>query len=56
VLSTKTYGRILTPGLALFDPGLPDELARQHPLAVAWRALNRALEDLTAKQPHRGLT
>jgi hypothetical protein len=27
VLFTKTYGRVLAPGLALFDPALPDEVA-----------------------------
>jgi hypothetical protein len=48
VLFTKTYGRVLSPGLALFDPNLSDELARRSALAVAWRALNRALEDFTA--------
>jgi hypothetical protein len=48
VLFTKTYGRVLSPGLALFDPNLSDELASRPPLAVAWRALNRALDDFTA--------
>jgi hypothetical protein len=28
VLFTKTYGRVLSPGLALFDPNLSDDLAR----------------------------
>jgi hypothetical protein len=49
VLFTKTYGRVLAPGLALFDPALPDDVAARSPLAVAWRALNRALEDFAAK-------
>ena len=48
VLFTKTYGRVLSPGLALFDPNLSDGLARRYPLAVAWRALNRALDDFAA--------
>ena len=47
VLFTKTYGRVLAPGLALLDPALPDEIASRSPLAVAWRTLNRALEDFT---------
>ena len=45
VLFTKTYGRVLAPGLALLDPALPDAIASRSTLAVAWRALNRALED-----------
>jgi hypothetical protein len=49
VLFTKTYGRVLAPGLALFDPALPDEIACRSTLAVAWRRLSRALEDFTAK-------
>jgi len=49
VLFTKTYGRVLAPGLALVDPGLPEEIARRSPLAVAWRTLDRALEEFTRK-------
>jgi hypothetical protein len=49
VLFTKTYGRVLAPGLALFDPALPEEVSCRSPLAIAWRTLNRALEDFTAK-------
>lgn len=49
VLFTKAYGRVLAPGLALFDPALPDEVARRSPLSLAWRALNRALEDFAEK-------
>jgi hypothetical protein len=44
VLFTKTYGRVLAPGLAAFDPKLPDHLARRSPLASAWRDLNRELD------------
>jgi hypothetical protein len=43
VLFTKAYGRVLGPGLATLDPGLPAELARRSPLATAWRELDRAL-------------
>lgn len=50
VLFTKTYGRVLAPGLALFDPALPVDVAGRSRLAVAWRTLNRALEDFTAKR------
>jgi hypothetical protein len=49
VLFTKTYGRVLAPGLALVDPALPDEIARRSPLATAWRTLDRALDDFTAR-------
>jgi len=41
---TKTYGRVLAPGLAAFDPALPADLAKRSPLATAWRTLNRELE------------
>lgn len=41
----KTYGRVLTPGLVALDPGLPEELASRNPLAVAWRHLDRTLDD-----------
>ncbi len=44
VLFTKTYGRVLAPGLAVLDPALPAELAGRTPLAVAWRGLNQALD------------
>ena len=44
VLFTKTYGRVLAPGLAAFDPELPADLARHSPLATAWRTFNRELD------------
>jgi hypothetical protein len=44
VLFTKTYGRVLTPGLTGLSPGLPGDLARRSPLATAWRQLDRALD------------
>lgn len=44
VLFTKTYGRVLAPGLALLDPALPDDVSRRSPLAVAWRHLDRAIQ------------
>ncbi|HZD70564.1 MAG TPA: hypothetical protein VFA45_17220 [Actinomycetes bacterium] len=43
VLFTKTYGRVLTPALALADADLPDNIAARHPLAMAWRTLHREL-------------
>lgn len=44
VLFTKAYGRVLAPGLAALDPRLPDELAKRSPLALAWRQLDRSLD------------
>jgi hypothetical protein len=31
--------------LSVLDPNLPEELAERSPLATAWRALQRALDD-----------
>jgi hypothetical protein len=45
VLFTKTYGRILAPGLTVLDPRLPDDVAAVSPVAVAWRRLDRVLDD-----------
>ena len=50
VLFTKTYGRVLAPGLILLDPKLPDHLKRRIPLATAWRQLDDALDDFTNRQ------
>jgi hypothetical protein len=44
VLFTKTYGRVLAPGLTALDPRLPDDLAASNPVAVAWRRLDRTLD------------
>ena len=49
VLFTKTYGRVLAPGLALVDPALPDDIGRRSPLAIAWHALEQALDDFTRR-------
>jgi hypothetical protein len=37
VLFTRAHGRILTPGLTAFSPGLTGDLTRRSPLASAWR-------------------
>ncbi|MEB2364121.1 MAG: hypothetical protein OZ929_22510 [Bryobacterales bacterium] len=50
VLFTKTYGRVLAPGLSAVDPHLPDELAARSPLAAAWRRLERTLDDFIEAQ------
>ena len=56
VLFTKTHGRVLTPGLALVDPALPDGIGRRSPLAIAWHALERALEDFASEEPECSLS
>ena len=45
MLFTKAYGRLLGPGLAALDSGLPSELAKRSPLATAWRQLNKAIDE-----------
>jgi len=49
VLFTKTYSRVLAPGFTALDPALPDDVARRSPLAIAWRNLDRALDDFTGR-------
>ena len=44
VLFTKTYGRVLTPGLAAMDAVLPHDVAARSPLSLAWRQLQRTLD------------
>ena len=44
VLFTKTYGRVLTPGLAVMDIGLAPEVAARSPLSRAWDHLQRTLD------------
>jgi hypothetical protein len=48
VLFTKAYARVLTPGLTVLDPQLPEAIARRSPLALAWRKLERLLERFVA--------
>jgi hypothetical protein len=43
VLFTKTYGRVLTPGLSRMDPALPERIAARSPLGTAWRQLERTI-------------
>ena len=49
VLFTKTYGRVLAPGLAALDPRLPPELVRRSPLAIAWRQFDCALDNFISE-------
>jgi hypothetical protein len=49
VLFTKTYGRVLAPGLAALDPRLPPELVRRSPLAIAWHQFDCALDNFISE-------
>ncbi len=44
VMFTKAHGRVLAPGLSFLDPGLPADIGKRHPLATAWRTLERELD------------
>jgi hypothetical protein len=44
VLFTKTYGRILAPGLSALDLRLPDDVAPRSEVGTAWRRFERALD------------
>ncbi len=46
----EAHGRILTPGLAWTDPTLSHEVASRSPLALSWRAFDRALNEFIAHQ------
>jgi hypothetical protein len=49
VLFTKTYGRVLAPGLGILDPRLPDVVTRRSPLAVAWHRFESALDQFIGR-------
>jgi hypothetical protein len=42
---TKTYGRVLAPGLSALDPRLPDAVAARSSLSTAWHGLERRLDE-----------
>jgi hypothetical protein len=50
VLFTKTYTRVIAPGLVVLDPALPERITARHPLATAWRRFERAFDDFTHKE------
>jgi hypothetical protein len=50
VLFTKTYGRVLAPGLSALDPHLPEEVMARSPLTEAWRTFERVLDDYIQAQ------
>lgn len=45
VLFAKAYERVLAPGLTALDTRLPQDVAGRHPVTLAWRRLDRALDD-----------
>jgi len=45
VLFTKTYGRVLAPGLGVLDPRLPEDVAARSSLSTAWRGFERNLDE-----------
>jgi hypothetical protein len=44
VIFTKAHGRVLAPALTYLDPTLPADIGKRHPLAAAWRTLDRELD------------
>jgi hypothetical protein len=45
VLFTKTYSRVLAPGLGAVDPRLAEAVAGRSPLTLAWKQFESALND-----------
>lgn len=45
VLFTKTYGRVLAPGLSALDPRLPVDVSARSSLSTACRGFEKALDD-----------
>jgi hypothetical protein len=45
---TKTYARVVTPALAHLNPSLPQGVVSTSPLGRAWRAFDRAVDDVVA--------
>ncbi|MBZ5621779.1 MAG: hypothetical protein LAQ69_49815, partial [Acidobacteriia bacterium] len=50
VLFTKTYGRVLAPGISALDPGLPEDVAARSGVSSAWRCFERNLDDFIQAQ------
>ena len=49
VLFTKTYGRVLAPGLVALDPALPETIAQRTALTRAWRRVDSVLAQFVEK-------
>ena len=56
VLFTKTYGRVLTPGLAAMDPALPDDVAVTQPTRPSLAATPTPTRRLRRRWPRRRLS
>jgi hypothetical protein len=50
VLFTKTYQRVLAPGLTVLDLRLAEDIRARSPLAIAWRQLDTTLEGFMHRQ------
>jgi len=50
VLFTKTYGRVLAPGLSTLDPRLPQDVGARIPLTAAWHSFERLLDEYIQAQ------
>jgi hypothetical protein len=50
VLFTKTYGRVLAPGLSALDPCLPADVIERSDLSTAWRCFDQALDAFIQQQ------
>jgi hypothetical protein len=50
VLFTKTYGRVLAPGLSALDARLPEDVAARCEVGSTWRSFERALDDFIQMQ------
>jgi hypothetical protein len=44
VLFTKTYSRVLAPGLSALDPHLPEDVQARSSLGTAWQCFERNLD------------
>ena len=50
VLFTKTYSRVLAPGLCALDLGLPEEVIERNELSTAWRSFDGVLDAFIQRQ------
>jgi len=50
MLFTKTYGRVLAPGLSALDPRLPEDVVLRSALTKAWRTFEQILDDYIQAQ------
>ncbi len=50
VLFLKAHGRMLGDGFGLLDHALPEDVAARSPLALAWRRLDRELDNFMIRQ------